>query len=103
MAEVGRSERLVPPPAVRRNTRQFHYTAHAVGAAGASRAGHAGLASNEPLQEKHVSITIPPLTTIAIEFTDGIAEIRLTRPELSNAMNEAMWKELRTAVNCADA
>ena len=50
-----------------------------------------------------MSIASPPLTTIAIEFADGIAEIRLNRPERSNAMNEAMWQELRTAFSWADA
>ena len=50
-----------------------------------------------------MSIAIPPLTTIAIELADGIAEIRLNRPERSYAMNEAMWQELRTAFNWADA
>ena len=50
-----------------------------------------------------MSIAIPPLTTIAIELADGIAEIRLNRPERSNAMSEAMWQELRTAFHWADA
>jgi enoyl-CoA hydratase len=65
--------------------------------------GHQDDLPPQSLQEKHVSIAIPPLTTIAIEFADGIAEIRLNRPERSNAMNEAMWQELRTAFDWADA
>jgi enoyl-CoA hydratase len=48
-------------------------------------------------------MAIPQLTTIAIELSEGIAEIRLNRPERSNAMNEAMWQELRTAFSWADA
>ena len=50
-----------------------------------------------------MSIAIPPLTTIAIELNEGVAEIRLNRPQRSNAINEAMWQELRTAFNWADA
>ena len=48
-------------------------------------------------------MAIPQLTTIAIELSEGIAEIRLNRPERSNAMNEPMWQELRTAFSWADA
>ncbi len=48
-------------------------------------------------------MAIPQLTTLAIELSEGIAEIRLNRPERSNAMNEAMWQELRTAFSWADA
>ncbi len=50
-----------------------------------------------------MSISLPQLSTIAIDFKDGIADIRLNRTERSNAMNEAMWQELRTAFNWADA
>ena len=50
-----------------------------------------------------MSVSSPQLSTIAIDFNDGIAEIRLNRAERSNAMNEAMWQELRTAFNWADA
>ena len=50
-----------------------------------------------------MSISLPQLNTIAIELTDGVAEIRLNRAERSNAMNEAMWQELRTAFGWADA
>ena len=48
-------------------------------------------------------MAIPQLTTLTIELSEGIAEIRLNRPERSNAMNEAMWQELRTAFSWADA
>ncbi|WP_291995584.1 crotonase/enoyl-CoA hydratase family protein [Candidatus Accumulibacter sp. ACC003] len=46
---------------------------------------------------------IPRLTTIAIELQDGLAEVRLNRPERSNAINEAMWQDLRNAFSWADA
>jgi enoyl-CoA hydratase len=50
-----------------------------------------------------LSISLPQLNTIAIELSDGVAEIRLNRAERANAMNEAMWQELRTAFGWADA
>ena len=50
-----------------------------------------------------MSTTKPQLTTIAIELDEGLAELRLNRPERSNAINEAMWQELRIACNWADA
>jgi len=50
-----------------------------------------------------VSIAIPKLTTITLDLSESIAEIRLHRPERSNAINEAMWQELRGAFNWVDA
>jgi enoyl-CoA hydratase len=50
-----------------------------------------------------VSIAIPPLTTIAIELNEGVAEVHLNRPQRSNAINEAMWQELRAAFAWVDA
>lgn len=50
-----------------------------------------------------MTISLPQLTTIAIDFIEGVAEICLNRAERSNAMNEAMWQELRTAFHWADA
>lgn len=50
-----------------------------------------------------MSISLPQLSTIVIDFAEGVADIRLNRAERSNAMNEAMWQELRTAFNWADA
>ncbi|WP_313953817.1 crotonase/enoyl-CoA hydratase family protein [Accumulibacter sp.] len=49
-----------------------------------------------------MTIAIPELMTIAIALDQGVAEIRLNRPERSNAINEAMWQELRTAFAWAD-
>lgn len=45
---------------------------------------------------------LPQLTTIALSLQDGLAEVRLNRPERSNAMNEAMWQELRSAFSWVD-
>ena len=50
-----------------------------------------------------MTTTMPQLTTIAVELNEGLAELRLNRPERSNAINEAMWQELRIACNWADA
>jgi enoyl-CoA hydratase len=61
------------------------------------------MACRNNFQEIELSISLPQLSTIAIDFKDGIADIRLNRTERSNAMNEAMWQELRTAFNWADA
>ncbi|MBE2259486.1 MAG: crotonase/enoyl-CoA hydratase family protein [Candidatus Accumulibacter sp.] len=55
------------------------------------------------IRETHVTTTVPQLTTITIELNENIAEIRLNRPERSNAINEAMWHELRSAFAWADA
>jgi enoyl-CoA hydratase len=46
---------------------------------------------------------LPQLTALAVSLADGIAQIQLDRAERSNAMNEAMWQELRTVFNWADA
>ncbi|MFP5023269.1 crotonase/enoyl-CoA hydratase family protein [Pseudonocardia phyllosphaerae] len=42
-------------------------------------------------------------TTLAIEVADGVARLRLDRPKAANAMNEAMWFELRDALRALDA
>jgi enoyl-CoA hydratase len=49
-----------------------------------------------------LSTAIPELTTMAIELNEGLAEITLNRPERSNAINQAMWQELRMAFCWAD-
>jgi enoyl-CoA hydratase len=48
-------------------------------------------------------MTLPTLTTIALSLADGIAEVRLNRPDKSNAMNDAMWQEIRQAFEWVDA
>jgi len=45
----------------------------------------------------------PSLTTITLELEQGIAEVRLNRPDKSNAMNDAMWQEIRQAFEWVDA
>ena len=45
---------------------------------------------------------IPKTSTLTISLTDGIAEIRLNRPERSNALNDAMWQEIRLAFAWVD-
>lgn len=45
----------------------------------------------------------PQLTTISLRLEGAVAEVRLDRPERSNALNEAMWQELREAMRWADA
>jgi enoyl-CoA hydratase len=50
-----------------------------------------------------MTITIPQLPTISIELFAHVAELRLNRPERSNAINEVMWQDLREAFRWADA
>ena len=46
---------------------------------------------------------LPQLATLTVAMTDGICDIRLNRAERANALNEAMWQELRAAFRWADA
>ena len=48
-------------------------------------------------------MSFPQLTTLEILSHGPVAEIRLNRPDKSNAMNDAMWQEIRTAFQWADA
>lgn len=45
----------------------------------------------------------PSFTTPSLSLDQGIAEIRLNRPDKSNAMNDAMWQEIRQAADWVDA
>ena len=45
----------------------------------------------------------PVLSTIALSLEHGVAEVRLDRPDKSNAMNDAMWREIREAFAWVDA
>jgi enoyl-CoA hydratase len=45
----------------------------------------------------------PSLSTLSLNLEQGVAEIRLNRPDKSNAMNDAMWQEIRQAFAWADA
>ena len=48
-------------------------------------------------------MTQPTFSTLTISLSEGIADIRLNRPDKSNAMNEAMWQEIRQAFDWVDA
>lgn len=50
-----------------------------------------------------MSITPPSLATLTITLADHIATVRLNRPDKANAMNMAMWQEIRQAMNWIDA
>jgi enoyl-CoA hydratase len=45
----------------------------------------------------------PSFTALTLSLEQGIAEVRLNRPDKSNAMNEAMWQEIRQAFAWIDA
>ena len=45
----------------------------------------------------------PTFTALALSLDQGIAEVRLNRPDKSNAMNDAMWQEIRQAFEWIDA
>lgn len=48
--------------------------------------------------------SIPPcFSTLSLSLADRIVEVRLNRPARSNAMNEAMWQEIRQAFDWIDA
>jgi len=47
-------------------------------------------------------MSIPVLETVAISVEDHIATVRLNRPEKLNAMNLAMWHDIRTAFRYVD-
>ena len=44
----------------------------------------------------------PELTVIEPSCTDGVLELRLNRPDKSNALDDALWQELRTAFDWAE-
>lgn len=46
---------------------------------------------------------MPDFSTLVVDLKEGIASIRLDRPEQANAMNEAMWRELGEAFRWAGA
>jgi len=45
---------------------------------------------------------IPQLSTIALTVSQAVAEVRLNRPDVANALNEDMWRELRESMQWAD-
>lgn len=46
---------------------------------------------------------LPTLEALSLSLQDHIATVQLSRPEKSNAMNWAMWQDIRTAFRWADA
>ncbi len=47
--------------------------------------------------------SVPPVfTALAVSVSDSVATVQLNRPEAANAMNEAMWQELRQAFQWLD-
>lgn len=46
---------------------------------------------------------LPVYSSLALSLDQGIADIRLNRPDKSNAINDAMWQEIRQAAEWADA
>ena len=45
---------------------------------------------------------IPVFETLAVTLSDHVATVRLNRPEKANAMNAAMWQEIRQAFTWVD-
>lgn len=48
-------------------------------------------------------MNLPNFSTLKLNLAQGIAEVRLNRPEKSNAINDAMWQEIRQAFDWVDA
>ena len=51
---------------------------------------------------KAAAVALPELTALRLTVAQGVAEVELHRPEKSNAMNRAMWGELRAAFRYLD-
>ena len=48
-------------------------------------------------------MNLPVFSTLTLSLSNSIAEVRLNRPDKSNAMNEAMWQEIRQVFAWVDA
>jgi enoyl-CoA hydratase/carnithine racemase len=59
-------------------------------------------AQSAPLPSGTEAPRAPQLTALTLTIADGIAEVELARPEKSNAMNRAMWAELRATFRYLD-
>ncbi|MCC4117364.1 crotonase/enoyl-CoA hydratase family protein [Aromatoleum toluclasticum] len=46
---------------------------------------------------------LPELTRLRLELADGVLDLSLNRPEKSNALDDALWQELRVAFEWADS
>lgn len=49
-----------------------------------------------------MTTSVPQMTTISVRMEGAVAEVCLNRPDRSNALNEAMWQELREVLCWAD-
>ncbi|MBL8404339.1 MAG: crotonase/enoyl-CoA hydratase family protein [Dechloromonas sp.] len=47
-------------------------------------------------------MSLPAFNTIALALNDHVVDIRLNRPDKSNALNETMWQEIRQAFEWVD-
>jgi enoyl-CoA hydratase len=47
-------------------------------------------------------MNLPTFSTLDVSLDEHIAEVRLNRPDKSNAMNDAMWQEIRQAFDWVD-
>ena len=56
-----------------------------------------------PRDNMAAGLAAPHLTALKLTISGGIAEVELSRPDKSNAMNRAMWAELRTTFRYLDA
>ena len=57
---------------------------------------------NQNFRRTAMTTSVPQMATLSVRLEGAVAEISLNRPERSNALNEAMWQELRTAMRWAD-
>jgi enoyl-CoA hydratase/carnithine racemase len=46
---------------------------------------------------------LPTFTTVTCSLSDHVAQITLNRPDKANAMNAAMWREIREAMRWVDS
>lgn len=46
---------------------------------------------------------VPTFTTVTCSLSDHVAQITLNRPDKANAMNAAMWREIREAMRWVDS
>lgn len=49
------------------------------------------------------AMNFPEITAIDLDFSDGVLEATLNRPAKANALDDALWQELRTVFDWADA
>ncbi len=64
---------------------------------------HSAFVSVPPATVGAPDLMPPGLTALRLTLADGVAEVELHRPEKSNAMNRAMWGELRATMRYLDA